>query len=125
MFATFPSLTNTTQGELLAHILNGIINRPVRDALLLSHALNLPKSDPSRNDLLISRLVRLHWDREHLALVKREFRNRYGLDLIDAVRDGTKGYWGEFCEELCVSRVPDDVRRVEKYEKVQRVDIRR
>lgn len=123
-------------GELLAHILNGIINRPVRDALLLSHALNLPKSDPSRNDLLISRLVRLHWDPNAMEAVRREFRGRYGVDLIDAVAKGTSGYWGAFCEELCVRRVPDDVRRVERYEgrggerveryeKVSRVEVRR
>lgn len=48
--------------------------------------------------------------------VKREYRSRYGKDLHEAVRDGTKGTWGEFCEQLCVRRMPDDVRRVERVE---------
>lgn len=45
--------------------------------------------------------------------VKREFRSRYGKDLQHAVADGTKGAWGDFCEELCVRRMGDEVRRVE------------
>jgi hypothetical protein len=52
--------------------------------------------------------------------VKREYRLRYSKDLQEAVRDGTKGYWGQFCEGLCVRRMPDDVRRVER---VQRVEV--
>ncbi len=48
--------------------------------------------------------------------VKREYRSRYGKALQEAVREGTKGYWGEFCEELCVTRMSDDVRRVERVE---------
>ncbi|KAI9736517.1 MAG: hypothetical protein M1818_006028 [Claussenomyces sp. TS43310] len=106
-------------GELLAHILNGVINRPVRDALLLNHALTLTKSDSLRTELLISRLVRYHWDGAHMEAVKREYRTRYGKELQQAVRDGSRGSWGEFCEELCVMRMPDDVRRVERVEKVQ------
>ena len=38
------------QGELLAHILNGVINRPVRDALLLNHALTASKKDHLRRE---------------------------------------------------------------------------
>lgn len=44
--------------------------------------------------------------------VKREYRIRYDKELQVAVRDGSKGEWGEFCEELCIQRMPDDVRRV-------------
>ena len=32
-------LTQAIQGEVIAHILNGVINRPARDAMLLHHAL--------------------------------------------------------------------------------------
>ncbi|RDW61560.1 hypothetical protein BP5796_11452 [Coleophoma crateriformis] len=97
-------------GELLAHILNGVINKPVRDALLLNHALTLSKSDSIRTELLISRLVRYHWDRLHFEAVKREYRNRYGTDLQRAVADGTRGEWGRFCEMLCVRRMGDEVK---------------
>ncbi|EAQ89777.1 hypothetical protein CHGG_06396 [Chaetomium globosum CBS 148.51] len=106
-------------GEVLAHILNGVINKPVRDAMLLHHALTASRRDELRRELLISRLVRYHWDAAHMAAVKRAFREQYGRDLQDAVRDATKGEWGEFCVQLCVARMPDDVRRVE------RVDIHR
>ncbi|OBT90333.1 hypothetical protein VE02_03340 [Pseudogymnoascus sp. 03VT05] len=109
-------------GEMLAHILNGIINRPVRDTLLLHHALTLTKSDSLRVDLLISRLVRYHWDRPHMEAIKREYRTRYGKELQEAVREGTKGAWGEFCEELCVKRVGDEVKRFDKVERIERVE---
>lgn len=107
------------QGELLAHILNGVINKPVRDALLVRHALSLTKSDSLRAELLISRLIRYHWDRPHMETIKREYRSRYNKELQDAVRDGTKGAWGQFCEELCVKRMGDEVRRVERVERVE------
>lgn len=109
-------INNDSQGELLAHILNGVLNRPVRDALLLNHALTLTKSDHLRTELLISRLVRYHWDGAHMEAVKREYKSRYGRDLVVAVREGTKGAWGMFCEELCVRRMPGDVRRLEMVE---------
>lgn len=106
---------------MLAHILNGIINRPVRDAMLLDHALCLPSSDPRRPDLLISRLVRYHWDRSHFEMVKAEFRRKHGRELRDAVEKGTKGVWGEFCTELCVRRVGGEVR---EYERGTRIEMR-
>ncbi|KAI0877875.1 Annexin [Hypoxylon argillaceum] len=105
-------------GELLAHILNGIINKPVRDALLLHHALTASKKDGLRRELLISRLVRFHWDRRHLANIKKTYRERYHEDLADAVREGTSGKWGLFCEQLVVTRMPDEVKRFESVEKV-------
>lgn len=36
------------------------------------------------------------------------------LRVQEAVRDATKGAWGEFCKQLCVRRMPNDVRRVER-----------
>ncbi|KAL2183267.1 Annexin [Thermothelomyces heterothallicus CBS 203.75] len=106
-------------GEVLAHILNGVINKPMRDAMLLHHALTASRRDELRRELLISRLVRYHWDAQHMALVKRAYREHYGRELQDAVREATRGEWGEFCVALCIVRMPDDVRQVE------RVDIHR
>ncbi|KAI9800726.1 MAG: hypothetical protein M1833_003142 [Piccolia ochrophora] len=91
-------------GETLAHILNGIINRPVRDALLLHQALNETNKDALRNELLISRLVRYHWDRAHLERVKTEYRARYKRELATDVAESTRGDLAEFCIELCVRR---------------------
>ncbi|KAL4892900.1 hypothetical protein BDV59DRAFT_193433 [Aspergillus ambiguus] len=95
-------------GETLAHILNGVINRPMRDALLLHQALRESKSGKERSELLISRLVRFHWEPRHLEQVKLEFRRRYKQRLEEAIAEeilpipgGSE--WGEFCIELAQS----------------------
>lgn len=100
--------TNEKQGEVLAHILNGAINRPMRDALLLHQALRESRTDRERSELLISRLVRLHWEPRHLELVKNEFRKRYGERLEEAIAEEIMASsggseWGEFCVELARS----------------------
>lgn len=95
-----------------------MINKPVRDALLINHALSLSRSDSLRTELLVSRLVRYHWDRPHMEQIKREYRLRYKVDMQTAVREGTKGEIGRFCEMLCVRRMGDEVRRVERVEEV-------
>ncbi|EGX95071.1 annexin ANXC4 [Cordyceps militaris CM01] len=101
-------------GELLAHILNGVINRPVRDALLLHHALTASRKDSLRRELLVSRLVRYHWDPMHMQAIKRAYSERYGRELQDAVRDATSGEWGIFCLELCIARMPNHIRHIER-----------
>ncbi|KAA6408235.1 MAG: hypothetical protein FRX48_07977 [Lasallia pustulata] len=88
-------------GETLAHILNGVLNRPVRDALLLHQALAETSKD--RAELLISRLVRFHWEPRHLERVKTEYKNKYGHRLEKDIMDGTKGEFSEFCVELCAT----------------------
>ncbi|PWY92883.1 Annexin [Aspergillus heteromorphus CBS 117.55] len=95
-------------GETLAHILNGAINRPMRDALLLHQALHESGTSKERSELLISRLVRLHWEPRHLERVKSEFRRRYGERLEDAIAEEVLtasggSEWGEFCIELARS----------------------
>ena len=81
----------------------------------MHHALTASKKDGLRRELLISRLVRFHWDRHHMAAVKASYRERYGKDLQEAVRDATAGSeWGQFCQELCIARMPDDVKKIEK-----------
>ncbi|KAL2156971.1 hypothetical protein VTH06DRAFT_1122 [Thermothelomyces fergusii] len=101
-------------GEVLAHILNGVINKPMRDAMLLHHALTASRRDELRRELLISRLVRYHWDAQHMALITRAYRERYERELQDDVREATRGEWGEFCVALCIVRMPDDVKHIER-----------
>ena len=91
------------QGETLAHILNGIINAPVRDALLLHQAIN-ESTKQARDELLISRLVRYHWDRPHLERVKQEFRTRYGKELATMIAENLAGSYGLFMVELCTTQ---------------------
>ena len=87
-----------SQGETLAHILNGVLNRPVRDAMLLRQALAETSKD--RTELLISRLVRFHWEPKHFEKVRVEYRRKYGVRIEVDVEEGTKGEFGEFCERL-------------------------
>lgn len=87
------------QGETLAHILNGVLNRPVRDALLLHQALEETSKD--RSDLLVSRLVRFHWEKNHLERIKTAYKQKYGERLESAIDEGTKGDFGDFCVALC------------------------
>ncbi|KAI4177169.1 MAG: hypothetical protein LQ343_000651 [Gyalolechia ehrenbergii] len=86
-------------GETLAHILNGVLNRPVRDALLLHQAINETSKD--RTELLVSRLVRFHWEPKHLEKVKQEYRRKYGNKLEHDLQESTRGDFGEFCLGLC------------------------
>ncbi|KAL8932721.1 MAG: hypothetical protein Q9211_006156 [Gyalolechia sp. 1 TL-2023] len=86
-------------GETLAHILNGVLNRPVRDALLLHQAVNETSKD--RTELLVSRLVRFHWEPKHLEKVKQEYRRKYGNKLEHDLQESTRGDFGEFCLGLC------------------------
>ncbi|KAJ6027119.1 hypothetical protein N7499_005222 [Penicillium canescens] len=95
-------------GETLAHILNGAINRPMRDALLLHQALRESRTGRERSELLISRLVRLHWEPRHLEQVKIEYRRRYSERLEEAIAEEILALnggqdWGEFCIELARS----------------------
>ncbi|KAF2820035.1 Annexin [Ophiobolus disseminans] len=117
--------SNNLVGEVIAHILNGVINRPARDSMLLHHALmdlieptfdgprsssgRLASRDSSsskherqqRFELLISRLVRLHWDRLHLMKVKTEYEEKYGRMVEEDLEEATKGDFREFCISLC------------------------
>lgn len=97
-------LTTHTQGEVIAHILNGVINKPARDAVLLHHALHdiaeHNKDDELRYELLISRLVRLHWDRLHLLRVKRAYVEKFRRELQEDIEGATKGDFREFMCEL-------------------------
>ena len=99
--------TNAVQGEVIAHILNGVINKPARDALLLRHAIQdiveKNKDDDIRYDLLISRLVRLHWDKVHLAKVKKAYydkgKRHLESDIQDAIHsEEFSGYLYDLCQ---------------------------
>ncbi|RMZ87071.1 hypothetical protein DV736_g5698, partial [Chaetothyriales sp. CBS 134916] len=95
-------------GETLAHILNGALNRPMRDAMLLHQAIAETAPGRERAELLISRLVRLHWEPKHLERVKAQYKARYGrsveADIMKEIYANMKTnegrQWAEFCVEL-------------------------
>jgi hypothetical protein len=101
-------------GETLAHVLNGALNRPMRDALLLHQAISETAPGKERTELLISRLVRMHWEPKHMERVKAVYRERYGRSVEDAIK---REVWSQmktqegrlaadFCFELVMSSSP-------------------
>jgi len=90
---------------VICHILNGAINRPARDALLLRHAIDdigsHNREEELRYELLISRLMRVHWEFAHLTRVKREYVEKYRKELEHDVEDATKSDFREFMYEIC------------------------
>ncbi|KAK0270400.1 hypothetical protein LTR35_014199 [Friedmanniomyces endolithicus] len=100
--------SNNLVGEVIAHILNGVINKPVRDALLLNHAIDdvaaRNKDDELRYELLTSRLIRAHWDRLHLERVKRAYAQKFGKQLKDDIEGATKGDLRDFFLGLVETR---------------------
>lgn len=94
-------------GETLAHILNGALNRPMRDALLLHQAISETAPGKERTELLISRLVRLHWEPKHLQRVKAVFQERYRHSVEEAIKREVwaqmKTTEGRFCAEFCAA----------------------
>ncbi|KAH6637313.1 hypothetical protein F5144DRAFT_210923 [Chaetomium tenue] len=106
-------------GEVLAHILNGVINKPMRDAMLLYHALEPSKPGDGRRKLLVSRLIRYHWDGRYMAIVQQAYRQKYREELEDTVRDSVGGELGDFCQALCVIRKQDLDALAEVVERVE------
>ncbi|KAK5273552.1 hypothetical protein LTR96_000152 [Exophiala xenobiotica] len=94
-------------GETLAHILNGALNRPMRDALLLHQAISETAPGKERTELLISRLVRMHWEPKHLQKVKAVYRERYGHGVEDAIKHEVWAHMktpeGRVCAEFCAA----------------------
>lgn len=74
------------QGETLLHVINGAIDKPLRDAKLLEQAI-CALIDSGREDLLISRCVRVHWDPYHLERVKQAYKRKFKIDLGKRMRD--------------------------------------
>lgn len=113
-----------SQGETLAHILNGALNRAMRDAILLHQAIDEfaphpgaaagKEKAPGRAELLISRVVRLHWEPKHLERVKREYETRYGENPARAMVRDVQGnmkteegkMWSGFAIDLVRSSEP-------------------
>ena len=76
-------------------MLNGAVNRPLRDAKLMDQAIRAVV-EQNREDLLISRATRIHWDHRHMRRVKREFKKKYHVDIGARIAETTSGSYREF-----------------------------
>ena len=74
--------------DALLMILRGGSDRAMRDAMLLEESM---KGMGTKDDLLVNRVVRYHWDRNHMNQVKGAYRHKYGRELSSRIKGETKG----------------------------------
>jgi annexin A7/11 len=68
--------------------LRGGADRAMRDAMLLEDTMS---GMGTKDSLLIQRVVRLHWDRQHMDQVKKAYRHRFHKELATRVKGEVKG----------------------------------
>ena len=59
----------------------------------------------TRNHLLISRLIRVHWNKQHLAEVKHRYGRIYKQDLVSRLRREVRGSY----RDLMIAVAESDV----------------
>ena len=81
--------------------------------LMLARAVDRVKSDAdqideamkgmgTKDELLIGRIVRAHWNREHMRQVGVAYKRFYGKELRERVRSETSGHYKDLMAALCV-----------------------
>ncbi|KAL7272759.1 hypothetical protein RUND412_004417 [Rhizina undulata] len=85
--------------ESLQYILQGVDNRALRDARLLEGTM---KGLGTRDEELMYRIVKLHWEKEHLKDVKDAYYEEYPkrVSLVQRIKDETRGDQEKFLLEL-------------------------
>ncbi|MCJ1400929.1 hypothetical protein MMC11_004140 [Xylographa trunciseda] len=63
-------------------------DRAMRDALLLEDSM---AGLGTKDEMLVSRVVRCHWDREHMGQVKGAYKVKFGKDLVQRIKGETSG----------------------------------
>ena len=63
-------------------------DRAMRDALNLEKAM---AGAGTKDEMLINRVVKAHWDPNHLRNVKGAYKHRFGKELVARVRGETSG----------------------------------
>ncbi|KAL4882634.1 hypothetical protein BJY04DRAFT_186603 [Aspergillus karnatakaensis] len=74
--------------DALLHIVRTAVDPALRDAILLEECM---KGMGTKDERLVVRVVRLHWDRNHLQNVKGAYQRMYKQDLIKRVKGETSG----------------------------------
>lgn len=91
-------------GKSLEQVVKGRFSGHMEDALLLilSRANNRAMSDAeqleatmagigTKDELLVNRVVRVHWNRQHLEAVKMAYKSKYKKDLVSRIKGETRG----------------------------------
>jgi annexin A7/11 len=74
--------------EGLLHAVEGAIDRAVRDANLLEASM---AGLGTKDERLAYRIVRMHWDRQHMQRVKQVYAQLHHKDLIKRIKGETSG----------------------------------
>ena len=68
--------------------LNAGVDRAMRDATLLEEAM---AGVGTKDELLVNRVIRYHWDRNHMQTVKGAYRHKFHVDLGSRIKGETSG----------------------------------
>jgi annexin A7/11 len=71
-------------------------DKVMSDATQLEEAM---KGAGTKDDLLVQRVVRAHWNRQHLEQVKHAYRHKYQTDLVNRVKGETSGSYEDVMVE--------------------------
>ncbi|EAA64133.1 hypothetical protein AN2427.2 [Aspergillus nidulans FGSC A4] len=74
--------------DALLHMLRTALDPAMRDAVNLEECM---RGMGTKDERLVVRVVRVHWDRQHLENVKRAYQHKYKQDLVKRVRGETSG----------------------------------
>lgn len=72
----------------LIHQLRTGTDKSMRDALLLEDAM---EGAGTKDHLLVNRVIRLHWDRNHMEQVKGAYQHRFKRSVTSRIRGETSG----------------------------------
>lgn len=75
------------EAALLQQLRTGT-DKAMRDAILLEEAM---AGIGTKDLLLVNRVVRIHWDRNHMANVKGAYQHRYHRSLVTRIKGETSG----------------------------------
>ncbi|KAG4412353.1 hypothetical protein IFR04_014510 [Cadophora malorum] len=74
--------------DALIHQLRTGTDKAMRDAILLEETM---AGAGTKDNLLVNRVIRAHWDRNHMSQVKGAYRARFHKDLASRIKGETSG----------------------------------
>ena len=75
------------EGALLQQLRTGT-DKAMRDAMLLEDAM---AGVGTKDHLLSNRVVRIHWDKNHMQQVKGAYQHKYRQSLVHRIKGETSG----------------------------------